>query len=83
MEKQTIKKDLINYINSFEITKVSFGKLYIKDQLGNLVVEVSSRGKNAFVHKSFFYKFNTNESELLTLLKDKFNHKTINSVIFI
>lgn len=78
------KSELLKaYVDTFAITKISFGKLFISDLDGVLVVEVTSKGKTAFSSKDIFSHFNTNESELLILLKNKFPYKTIDSVIFL
>lgn len=76
-----IAQDLASYINSLEITKVSFGKLFISDPDGDLVFEVTSKGKAAFVTKNALRGFNTTESELLVLLRNKFPHHAISYVI--
>ena len=79
MEKTT-NTALANYVNSLEITKVSFGKLFISDSEGNLAIEVTARGKNAFVNRGIFGRFKTTEAEILSLLKSKFPDKEIDSV---
>lgn len=82
MEQKSTNTRLISYINSLEITKVSFGKLFITDPQGRLAIEVTSKGKNAFVNKSRFALFSTNEAELEILIKERFKDETINYVMY-
>ncbi len=90
----SIEKNLWSYVSKFYVTKTSFGKKFINDSNGNLLVEVTAKGKYAMTRFAYFIpyfkdkegKFPSLKSDagkiLLNVLKKKFPEIQIDGVIF-
>jgi hypothetical protein len=92
-EFENIKINLKNYINKFYISKTSFGKFFINDNSGKLIIEVASKSKYGYTKLEYFIdyfkaedgKFPLTEDTiqiLLELLNKKFPKIKIKGIIY-
>lgn len=89
-----IENKLWTYVSKFYVSKTSFGKKFINDFNGDLILEITAKGKYAMTKFGYFVPYlkdeegkyapttRENEKLLLKLLHKKFPNIQIDGVIF-